>query len=114
MPQLQKGAYLIKKCVLVLLLDSVYNERTEHGSEFAQGGRANGCLPRLRQENADQKARTIDPASIIIINPYINQQQLQLEHFILEQILFCSFFLLLLFILSCIIVITHWGGDQFG
>ena len=56
----------------------------------------------------------IDPASIIIINPYINQQQLQLEHFILEQILFCSFFLLLLFILSCIIVITHWGGDQFG
>ena len=49
-----------------------------------------------------------------IINPYINQQQLQLEHFILEQILFCSFFLLLLFILSCIIVITHWGGDQFG
>ena len=23
----------------------------------------------------------IDPASIIIINPYINQQQLQLEHF---------------------------------
>lgn len=49
-----------------------------------------------------------------IINPYINQQQLQLEHFILEQILFCSFFLLLLFILSCIIVITHWGGDHFG
>lgn len=49
-----------------------------------------------------------------IINPYINQQQLQLEHFILEQLLFCSFFALLLFILSCIIVITHWGGDHFG
>jgi hypothetical protein len=31
------------------------------------------------------------------------------QQLILEQILFCSFFLLLLFILSCIIVITHWG-----
>ena len=31
------------------------------------------------------------------------------EAFILEQLLFCSFFTVLLFILSGIIVITHWG-----